>query len=90
MPGDLASQSALLQFAVTCLKDHLFKSLKLVGRGDVTDRGMQSNGVVAVDLRGDSASGLINGTRAGRPNLLAFQTAVPPFETNMNPHEGFL
>ena len=80
MTGDLASQSGLLQFAVTFLKDHLFKSLKLVGRGDVTDRGMQSNSVVAVDVHGDSASGFINGTRAGRPNALAFETAVPAFE----------
>ena len=80
LAGQLASQAGLLQLAITFLKDHLFESLKLVGRGDVTNRGMQSNGVVAVDVRGDSASGLINGTRAGRPNALAFQTAVPAFE----------
>ena len=80
MTGDLASQSVLLQIAVTFLKDHLFKSLKLVVRGDLTDRGMQSKSVVAVDVRGDSASGLINGTRGGRPNALAFETAVPAFE----------
>jgi hypothetical protein len=36
---DLASQSGLLKFAVTLLKDYLFKSLKLVGRGDVTEAG---------------------------------------------------
>ena len=41
---------------------------------------MQSNGVVAVDVRGDSAPGLINGTRAGRPNTLTFEAAVPAFE----------
>ncbi len=41
---------------------------------------MQSNGVVAVNVRGESAPGLINGTRAGRPNTLTFEAAVPAFE----------
>ena len=45
LTDDLASQSGPLQFAVTFLKDNLFKAVKLVGRGDVTDRGMQSNRV---------------------------------------------
>jgi hypothetical protein len=58
LAGRLASQAGLLQFAITFLEDHLSESQKHVGRGDVTDRGMQSNGVVAVDLRGATASGL--------------------------------
>jgi hypothetical protein len=69
LAGQLASQSGLLQFAVTFLKDHVFESLKLVGRGDVPDRGMEPDAVVAVDVRGDSTAGTtkvsgLNGTAA--------------------------
>lgn len=80
LAGQLASQSGLLQFAVTFLKDHVFESLKLVGRGDVPDRGMEPDAVVAVDGRGDSTASLLAGTREVRPNALVSQTAVPAFE----------
>ena len=57
--GDLASQSSLLQFAVTFLNDDQFESLKLGGRGDGTDRGMQSNGIVVVSVAGRSPRGAV-------------------------------
>ena len=57
---DFALQPGLGEFFVAGGKDGLVVAEKFVLRGDVTDGGMESNGVVVLDEAGDEAAGLID------------------------------
>ena len=80
LAGDLTSLPGLLELAIMLLKDHLLQSLQLVGRGDVSDRGMQTHRVVVRDEIRDTRAGLRDGTGTGRTDALAFETAMPAFQ----------
>jgi hypothetical protein len=58
LSGDLPLLPGLLQLAIAFLKDDVFQALQCVGRGDVSDCGMQSDRVVVGGESRDSAPGL--------------------------------
>lgn len=65
---------------VSLIKDDLRQPGELVGRRDVTERAVESNVVVVIDVLVDSAPGFVDGSRAGRPDAFAFERTMPAFE----------
>ena len=60
LAGELPSLPGFLELAIAFLKDDMFQALQLVGGGDVSDRGMQSDRVVVRDKSRDPAPGLLH------------------------------
>lgn len=77
---DFALQPGLGEFFVAGGKDGLVVAEKFVLRGDVTDGGMESNGVVVLDEAGDEAAGLIDVERGAGADAVGFERLVPAFD----------
>jgi hypothetical protein len=74
--SDLASE---FEFTISLGKDFAVAAGEAMGRGDIADGRVESDGIVMLNEALDEPSGILVGKRAARPEAIGFEALAPAF-----------